>query len=232
MAKKQKTITDAEGNTYVEAKPFYKKWWVWVIAAVVLLFIIPAIVGGGNDNKTTTTTSTKSAKGSSTKKTTTKKTDVQTIDFDNATRDITSQSIHKVDFKDTSWAGTTVTINQAKLIKVKAFKDDGDNKTYQGIVGVHFTITAARDISIYPSQGTLITSDGQQSDADGYDSDDFDGDLGKGVTKDGTVYFELPKLNDPKSIKSLRLKWSANYDTDNMDDNGQYKDYDVTINLN
>ena len=40
MAKK---ITDKNGDTYVEVKPWYKRWWVWVLAIVVVLFIIGAL---------------------------------------------------------------------------------------------------------------------------------------------------------------------------------------------
>jgi lysozyme family protein len=96
---------------------------------------------------------------------------------------------------------------------------------------MHFSITAARDISIYPSQGTLVTSDGQQADADTYNGDDFDGDIAKGVTKDGYVLWELEKMTDPKAIKTLRVKFHANYETDDMDDDNAYKDFDFTINL-
>ncbi|MCT3075307.1 hypothetical protein EFN49_06335 [Leuconostoc citreum] len=48
MAKK---ITDENGNTYVQKKPFYKRVWFWIIAVVVI-----AIIGGsmgGNKNNTT-----------------------------------------------------------------------------------------------------------------------------------------------------------------------------------
>lgn len=41
-----KKIADKNGDTYVEVKPWYKRWWVWVIAVVVILGIIGAISGG------------------------------------------------------------------------------------------------------------------------------------------------------------------------------------------
>ncbi|MCI1985281.1 MAG: DUF4352 domain-containing protein [Lactobacillus sp.] len=234
MAKKQ--IKGEDGKTYTvkEAKAWYKRWWIWAIVVVVLIFIVPALVGGGgsSDDSSSSTKTAKTAKGSSTKKEASSSSSAaKTIKFDNGTRDIVSEATYPVSYSDNSWAGTTVSIDKARVIQVKPFKDDGDSKTYEGIVEVHFTVKATRDISIYPSQATLITSDGQQTDADGYDTDNFDGDLGKGVTKDGTVRFELPKLTDAKSIKTLRLKWSGNYDTDDVDDDGAYKDYDATITL-
>ena len=34
MAKK---MTDKDGNTYVQVKPWYKRWWVGVIIVIALL---------------------------------------------------------------------------------------------------------------------------------------------------------------------------------------------------
>lgn len=232
MAKK-KTITDADGNVYVEATPFYKKPWFWVIIAVIVVIAFFAMIGSGNgdgNSSSTTAKSSKVAKGFSTKKDESSSSE-KTISFDNGRKTIVAESDHAVSWSDSAWAGTTVSVDNAKIIQVKPFKDDGDGKAYQGIVQVHFNLKATRDISIYPAQATLITSDGQQADADQYDSDNFDGDIAKGVSSDGTVSFELPKMTDPSSIKTLRLKFSGNYDTDNYDDDNAYHDYDVTINL-
>lgn len=63
MAKK---MTDKDGNTYVQVKPWYKRWWVWVIIVIVLLMII-GMIGGGDDD------SSSSSSNSSTKTTQTTK---------------------------------------------------------------------------------------------------------------------------------------------------------------
>lgn len=55
MAKK---ITDKNGNTFVEVKPWYKRWWIWVIAVVIILAIIGSIAGNNDDDSS-------SSKGSS-----------------------------------------------------------------------------------------------------------------------------------------------------------------------
>lgn len=47
MAKK---IKSEDGKTYVQKKPFYKKWWVWLI---VLLVIGAAASGGGGEDEAT-----------------------------------------------------------------------------------------------------------------------------------------------------------------------------------
>lgn len=67
-----KKITDENGKTYVEKKPFYKKGCFWIIA-VVAVIIIGAVAGGGggdSDNGgTKVEKATAKAKKSSTKKT-------------------------------------------------------------------------------------------------------------------------------------------------------------------
>ncbi|KLA45224.1 putative lipoprotein [Ligilactobacillus ruminis] len=44
-------ITDENGKTYVEKKPFYKKGCFWIVAVVAVAIIIGAVAGGsGGDN--------------------------------------------------------------------------------------------------------------------------------------------------------------------------------------
>ena len=66
-------ITDENGKTYVEKKPFYKKGCFWIIAVVAVAIIIGAVAGGGggdNDNGgTQINKTTAKAKKSSAKKT-------------------------------------------------------------------------------------------------------------------------------------------------------------------
>ncbi|MEQ6218301.1 hypothetical protein ABMB44_05760 [Levilactobacillus brevis] len=64
------------------------------------------------------------------------------------------------------------------------------------------------------------------------DSDDFDGDLDSGTQTDGNIYFLLPSLDEISDLSDIRLKWSADYDTDDYDDDNDYKDFDVTLQLN
>ncbi|MFL2106625.1 DUF4352 domain-containing protein [Desemzia sp. FAM 23991] len=59
MAKK---IKDAEGNTYVQKKPFYKKWWFILLVVIVLI----AVFSGGGDDDTTATNSNEASESSST----------------------------------------------------------------------------------------------------------------------------------------------------------------------
>ncbi|WP_434432676.1 DUF805 domain-containing protein [Lactiplantibacillus paraplantarum] len=148
--------------------------------------------------------------------------------------DIADQQAYTASFTDSSWAGSTF-----KIDKVTVYKTDGtytsgsgsDKQDFNGIVKVHMNIHAGRDISAYPTQAKLSTNDGQQVDADA-DSDDFDGDLNSGTDSDGNLYFILPKLSSVKNITSVRLKWDASYDTDDYDDDNDFKTFDATLNLN
>ncbi|WP_125980084.1 hypothetical protein [Loigolactobacillus iwatensis] len=152
--------------------------------------------------------------------------------YDNRTVKVQKMKTYKVGVTDTAWAGTHVKISRVKVVKFKKFKDPITKKTYHGYVAVKMSVNPTqRDISFNPTLGSVLTSDGQQVDADGFDSGSWDGDLDKGVKRSGTVYFNLTKLKNPKKIKSIRLKWDADYETDDVNDNNANKTYDITVNL-
>lgn len=153
------------------------------------------------------------------------------IELDDDKIDIKDSKEYSTTYSDSSWAGTTVKIDKVTVYKTDGEYSDGDDGKFNGIVKVHFDIKAGRDISMYASQATLNTNDGQQVDADTYDSDDFDGDLNSGAHTDGDVYFLLPKLDSVSSLKTLRLKFTSDYDTDDYDDDNSDHSYDVTVNL-
>lgn len=153
------------------------------------------------------------------------------IELDDDKIDIKDSKEYSTTYSDSSWAGTTVKIDKVTVYKTDGEYSDGDDGKFNGIAKVHFDIKAGRDISMYASQATLNTNDGQQVDADTYDSDDFDGDLNSGAHTDGDVYFLLPKLDSVSSLKTLRLKFTSDYDTDDYDDDNSDHSYDVTVNL-
>ncbi|MEE6716048.1 hypothetical protein [Schleiferilactobacillus harbinensis] len=228
------------------AKPIYKEWWFWLIWAVALCFIIVIITGAvqGDDSSSHTASSAASGKVSKASASRTRKakdasdtgvakSKAKTIPIDNEDAEVVSEANFNPNFTDSAWAGTGVKIDRIRIAKIKPFKDTEEKNTvYNGIVLVHFSVTAQRDINFYPTQGTLVTSDGQQVEANMYSSDSFDGEIAKGATKSGNVLFALTKLDNPKDLKTLRLKWDANYDTDNYDDDNSSHTYDVTVNLN
>lgn len=53
-----KEIKDENGNTYVQKKPFYKKWWFWLII-VILVIIGFASAGSGSSNSNSSSNQSK-----------------------------------------------------------------------------------------------------------------------------------------------------------------------------
>lgn len=220
-----------------------------VFSLVSLIVLIASLAGGvavsNKINKTLSNTSTstkaKSAKNTDSDESSTdddysdessSKTDNKNeIELNDDKIDIKDSKKYSTTYSDSSWAGTTVKIDKVTVYKTDGEYSDGDDGKFNGIAKVHFDIKAGRDISMYASQATLNTNDGQQVDADTYDSDDFDGDLNSGAHTDGDVYFLLPKLDSVSSLKTLRLKFTSDYDTDDYDDDNSDHSYDVTVNL-
>lgn len=145
---------------------------------------------------------------------------------------IKDEKAFTTNWSDASWAGVNVKIDNVTVYKIEPYKDD-DGKEINGIIAVHFNIdNTQRDIDYYPSQATLITNDGQQTGATDYKPDEFDGQIAKGVKREGTVYFEIPNLDSVSSLKNIRLQWDGDYETDDYEDENADKTYDITINLN
>ena len=60
MAKK---ITDKNGKTYVQVKPWYKRWWVWAIIVIVLLIGFGSM--GSDDDSSSSSSSSSSSNATS-----------------------------------------------------------------------------------------------------------------------------------------------------------------------
>lgn len=211
MAKK---ITDQNGDTYVEVKPWYKRWWIWVLAIIVILFIIGALSGGhsskGKKAGSATTASTPSS---------------ITVDYDDY--NVRDSKDYNVNYSNSDWDAAKVSINKITVYKLsKPYKlDTANNGKYNinGFIKIHMKIKANSDISIYPQQGTANFNNDQE-DAMG---ESWDGDINKGAVKSGNVYIPVKNLPKATDIKNLRFKFDAN-GQDNYDDSYTY---DITLNL-
>lgn len=216
-------------------KPWYKQWLLWVIVVVLAIAIIAAFGGGsnsGSDSSSSDTDTSSSAKDSSSEAQSSSAT--SSINIGSESIDVSDAIKYKTDYSDNSWSNSAFSID-----KITVYKTDGsytygsgsDKTDLQGIIMVHFKITAGRDINAYPTQATLSTDNGQQIDANTYDSDDFDGALDSGTETEGNVYFYVPKMKVASEIRTVRIKWSADYDTDDYEDENFSHDFDATINL-
>lgn len=137
---------------------------------------------------------------------------------------------HKTDWSDSSWAGVQTSIDNINVGKFDGDYEDSDGTTLQGLIGVHFNVSSPDyDVKIYPNQGTLTTNDGQQIDADIYESDDVGGDLLKGAKKDGWVYFFIPNMQNATDITSVRIIFTGNNYGDDDFAYDTHKDYDTGI---
>ncbi|PTM21377.1 hypothetical protein DA798_10435 [Lactobacillus sp. PFC-70] len=237
-------------KTPVSLKPWPKKWWTWcVLVAVLLIYAVSldwityeATYGSyRSESVTPNSTNSDNEDDSDSDDTDTdeisddaSQSDTDSITIDDDSIDVTDQQAYESSFSDSSWANSTFKINEITVYKTDGTYTNGsgsDKEEFNGIVKVHMSIHAGQDISAYPTQAELSTNDGQQVDAD-LDSDDFDGDLNSGTNSDGNVYFLLPQLDNVSDLTSIRVKWDASYETDDYDDDNDFKTFDATINLN
>lgn len=130
------------------------------------------------------------------------------------------------------WKGLKTKITEVSIIKMEASAMETMMMEGEGIIAIKFELennSDQDDFNTYPDQATLLV-DGQQVDASMFGSDSVGGELLKSAKKEGVVNFEIPKLEDVKAIKKIRLKWTSSVDTDDYSDEN-IKEFDVTIDL-
>lgn len=158
----------------------------------------------------------------------------KTIEVNYDKYDVKSSKTYKVDFSNDEWAGTNIKIDSVKVYKLaKTYKYDSANDgnfDVNGFVQVHMSVSPTRDIQAYPTQGTMIYSNGEQHGADS--SESWDGDIANGATKTGTITVPVSSLDKVDSLSSIRFKFDAYYDTDDYEDDNANHTYDLTLNLN
>lgn len=129
------------------------------------------------------------------------------------------------------WQGLKTSISKVVIAELSESEMKNQNLENKYIAQIYFKIenTSDKDFNVYPDQGTLVI-EGQQISADMWFSDDIGGEILRGVTKEGMVTFSIPKLSNVKNIPNIRLIWSANFDTDNFDEESS-KEFDVSLDL-
>lgn len=178
-----KKITDKDGKTYVQVKPWYKRWWVWVIIAIVALILIGSLSGNSSNSKAG------SGSGSNTQTSSPSKI---TVDYDDY--NVKSSKIYKVDYSNNDWDEADVKINKVTVYKLaKPYKFDSANDgkyDINGFIKLDMTIKANGDISIYPQQGTAVIGS-EQEEAVG---ESWDGDINKVLKNPAKFIFQLKIL--------------------------------------
>ncbi len=215
-------------------KPFYKQWWA-VTIAFIFVFFIGYIFGSAasssddsNDEASVASSSKSSSKSTTDDKSSGKNNAKKTLTVSYKNYEISSEKTFKPNYTNNSWAGGSVSVDSITLYKTaKAYNYDSANDgkfTIQGFMQIHYVIKTKADVSVYPTQGTYIYSNGEQHGADSTES--WDGDISKNVTKQGTVTVPVEKIS---SVNSVRVKFDASgqdFSDDSLD-----HDFDFTITL-
>lgn len=215
-------------------KPFYKQWWA-VTIAFIFVFFVGYIFGSAasssddsNDEASVASSSKSSSKSTTDDKSSGKNNAKKTLTVSYKNYEISSEKTFKPNYTNNSWAGGSVSVNRITLYKTaKAYNYDSANDgkfTIQGFMQIHYIIKTKADVSVYPTQGTYIYSNGEQHGADSTES--WDGDISKNVTKQGTVTVPVEKISN---VNSVRVKFDASgqdFSDDSLD-----HDFDFTITL-
>lgn len=202
MAKK---IKDADGNTYIQKKPFYKKWWFILIAVIVLISVFSGL--GEDDETVSSSTDTNEPEAAEEKKDTKKEKkpeftigDVVTVEDLNYTVnsiEVTQSvgpSIYPTDAKDT-FLVVDLTVknngNEAIMIDTSNFKLIDGEKSFDP-----------------DSMGSISAN----QDAEGNSTGFFLENLNPDVSLQGTVVFDVTE--DQANSATVQLGISKNIFSD------------------
>ena len=110
--------------------------------------------------------------------------------------------------------------------------NDNGEEVKSSAVGVKFQIENTTDgkFSTYPDQATLVTSTGEQVEADMSVSDNLGGEIDKGVVKEGDVIFYLER-GAAEEITWVKLSWNAREGAEDDFSYDEMKDYEVELKL-
>jgi len=177
-----KKITDENGNTYVQKKPFYKKVWFWLLIVVVILIAVSSA------NSSTP----KKVGGSSETASTSKKAESQQTEF-------------KVG-ETIELDGVKMTVNSVDYPENTEFNEAEDGKSW---VVANVTIkNASKDSVSYNPFDFKLDADGNSTDFSAINTDVkqtlSSGDLKEGASVTGNLVGEADKS------KTLKLEYRGN----------------------
>lgn len=217
-------------------KVWYKNkiYWISIVGVLVILMLIIDGVTYHSVHKlfhpttrSAVVTDHNSAEGDDTATS-----DKNTVKLDYKSYKYSQKKTYQLNQDVNSWNYANVKINSVTIYKLaKTYQRVGlDGKEGNCLVIINMTVKANKDISFYPTQGSVSTNAGQQADAM-IGNDDFDGDIDSGISKTGDVAVVYSNVNKISSIKKLRFKFDAYAQDDNDDSDNSSNSYDLDINL-
>ncbi|MGN1400972.1 MAG: hypothetical protein ACI4XL_05665 [Bacillus sp. (in: firmicutes)] len=141
-------------------------------------------------------------------------------------------------YEDANWEGTfeDLHFNIQKVVvsdKAPEINDEGEEVTGSA-VGFKMQMenkSTDKIYTSYPDQATLVTSTGEQVEADMFTSDSLGGEIHEGVIKEGNVIFYLER-GEAEKIEWVKFTWSNSYEDPNGNyDNDIYEDTEVKLEL-
>lgn len=135
---------------------------------------------------------------------------------------------------DTSWSAANAKVNSVTVYKIEkgySYGSKRGRKSTQGLLAINVKVKALKDITVNMDSATVsIPSIDEQHDIE--TKEDWD-DQDKGISKSGTLYVPIYKLNKINNVKSLRLKFDCQQqdNNDSIDADDFDHTYDMTIDL-
>lgn len=205
-----------------------KKWWFYLAIVALGFFTMTFSISGYNQM---TDTHSKSASQNS-----------STTDSDSNYVRLDGQKIYYTDSKkyaiggnpDTSWSAANAKVNSVTVYKIEkgySYGSKRGRKSTQGMLAINVKVKALKDITVNMDSATVsIPSIDEQHDVE--TKEDWD-DQDKGISKSGTLYVPIYKLNKINNVKSLRLKFDCQQqdNNDSIDADDFDHTYDMTIDL-
>ena len=132
------------------------------------------------------------------------------------------------------WEGLKFEIQKAVVSDKAPLINDEGEEVESSAVGVKMKIENTSTDKIYttfPDQATLVTSTGEQVEAEMFLSDDLGGEIHEGVIKEGNIIFYLER-GKAEEIDWIKLTWNSYYeDPDGNYDNDLNHDQEVKLDL-
>lgn len=109
--------------------------------------------------------------------------------------------------------------------------DENGEEVIKSAVGVKFKMenTTEGKFTTYPDQATLVTSTGEQVEADLIFSDNLGGEIDKGVIKEGNIIWYLAR-GEADKIEWIKMSWNTREGAED-DFEGESKDYEIELKL-